>query len=57
MKTVDRYLCSECIENIKAAQLVFKEIPNHRGEKDTCDWCGKERYGRMIRIKYGKEGQ
>lgn len=57
MKTVDRYLCSECIENIKAAQLVFKEIPNHRGEKDTCDWCGKQRYGKMIRIRYGREGK
>ncbi len=56
MQTVDRNLCPDCIENIRAAQLTFKEVPGHRQETDVCDWCRRKRLIRMVRIEYGKKG-
>ena len=55
MKTIDRYLCCQCAQNLQHALLVYKEIPNTKGDKDKCDWCRKVRYGTMYRIQYGKE--
>lgn len=55
MKTIDRNLFQDCIEDIKAAQLVCKEVPGHRQETDVCDWCGKKRLIRLVRIQYGRK--
>ena len=55
MKTVDRNLCTDCIEDIRAAQLIFKEVPGCRQETDVCEWCGRKRMIRRIRIQYGRK--
>ena len=55
MQTVDRNLCPDCIEDIRAAQLTFKEVPGRRQETDICDWCGKRRMIRLVRIEYGRK--
>lgn len=55
MKTLDRYLCAECAQMLRDAQLVFKKIPSTQGDKPECDWCHKRRYGSQYKIKYGRK--
>lgn len=54
MKTLDRFLCLPCLENLTEAQLVYEEIPNTR-DVNTCEWCHRRRYGAVYRIQYGKK--
>ena len=51
--TVDRFLCRDCEQNLKDAQLVYKKIPGTENA-DRCEWCKARRYGAKYRIKYGR---
>lgn len=55
MKTIERYLCAECVKAMEQAGLVFKKIPHTEGDKAKCEWCLKLRYGASYKIKYGRE--
>lgn len=55
MKTIERYLCAECVKAMEQAGLIFKKIPHTEGDKAKCDWCLKLRYGASYKIKYGRE--
>ena len=54
MKEIDKYLCLTCVENLKEAQLIFKEIQNTR-DVDVCEWCHRRRYGAVYRIQYERK--
>ena len=54
MKTLERYLCAECAQMLRDAQLVYKKVPGAEGEKPECDWCRKRRYGAKYKIVYGR---
>lgn len=54
MKTMRRFLCHQCAEDIKAAQLVYEKAPGKSGEKYTCDWCRRSCYGDEYVIRYGR---
>lgn len=57
MKTIERYLCIECAQMLRDAQLVYKKVPGREGDKPVCDWCHKKRYGTAYQIQYGREGR
>lgn len=57
MKTVVRYLCTECVQDMKDAGLIFRKLPGTEGNKDECAWCHRRRYGAEYEICYGRGGR
>ena len=53
MKTINRYLCIECAQMLRDANLVYKKVAGCEGMEPECQWCNKKRYGAVYRIKYG----
>ena len=54
MKTLKRYLCCECAQILRDAHLVFKQVPDSKGQQPECDWCHRKRYGAAYSIQYAR---
>ena len=58
MKTLDRYLCAECAQGLRRAELIHKKVPHeeaHDEDKQQCEFCRKPTFfGTTYRILYDR---
>lgn len=58
MKTLDRYLCAECAQGLRRAEMIFKKVPHeeaHDEDKQQCEFCKKACFiGSTYRILYDR---
>ena len=40
MKSIERFLCETCRQQLDTAHLVYKQVPNSH-DSGTCEWCKK----------------
>ena len=38
MKSIERFLCETCRQQLDTAHLVYKQVPNSH-DSGTCEWC------------------
>ncbi len=53
MKSIERFLCETCRQQLDAAHLVYKQVPNSH-DSGTCAWCKSRRYGARYKILFGR---
>lgn len=58
MKTLDRYLCHECAQDLRKAQLLFMKVPKADAgdeDKQACEFCRRPCcFGSTYRILYDR---
>lgn len=58
MKTLDRYLCAECAQGLRRAELIHKKVQHeeaHDEDKQQCEFCRKPTFfGSTYRILYDR---
>lgn len=56
MKTVDRYLCPACVQDMRKAQMTFMKASGAEDEdKQKCDFCKKPCFfGGTYKILYDR---
>ena len=56
MKTIVRYLCAQCAQEVKAAGLKSEDQPTDQRQRGKCAWCGRSCFGTSVKIWYGRDG-
>lgn len=56
MKTLERDLCRDCEQTLRASGLLFMKVPLREGEDESegCAWCKRPRVTRRLRILYDR---
>lgn len=58
MRTIDRYLCAECAQGLRRAEMIFKKVPHEEAgdeDKQQCEFCRNPCFfGNTYRILYDR---